>query len=92
MHGFVAGRAGDETTARETLTHLQTESARRYVSPALLARVHLGLGEVEPALTRLEEAVDRHAVELIWLARRPEYAVLKNEPRYAALLEQLRLN
>ena len=45
----------------------------RYVSAALLAEVHAGLGETEKALSWLEEAEKEHSPELSWIGVRPAF-------------------
>ena len=87
--GYAQGLAGREDTAREILADLERQRADTYVSGALLAHVHLGLGELEPALSRLEEAVDERAVILIYLDTWPAYDPLRADPRFQALLRRM---
>ncbi|MGD2122128.1 MAG: protein kinase, partial [Gemmatimonadota bacterium] len=62
MIGFLYGRLGRETEAREQLA-IQDDIERtgRYVSPIARALVYLGLGDEDTALKLLEEAYDTHA-------------------------------
>ncbi|MGE5745277.1 MAG: protein kinase domain-containing protein, partial [Gemmatimonadota bacterium] len=50
---------------------LATMAGTRYVSPVLLAQVHLALRQPELAFLELEHACERRASELAWLAVRP---------------------
>src|SRR5207244_203728 len=48
--GYALARAGKRAEAKSLLRGLEQESERGYVSPAALATLHLGLGNVERAL------------------------------------------
>jgi eukaryotic-like serine/threonine-protein kinase len=84
-------RRGDEAGARAGLAALTGATPSRYVSCALVAQVRLALGDRAAALDALERAADERDPELIYLATRPVYAPLRDEPRFGALLERLRL-
>lgn len=89
--GYLLGRSGDLAGARRVLDELRQLSSKRYVSAGRLAQVHVGLGERAEALDRLEEAAAERASDLAWLAVRPVFAGLRGEPRFEALLKQMRL-
>ena len=89
--GAAYAAAGRRDDAARCLTELETAARTRYVSPALEAQVLLGLGRSEDALTCLEQARDRRAAEMIWLAVRPTWAPLRSDPRFQALLTQVGL-
>jgi len=74
---------GDRTRAESLLTTLDVT---RYVSPALTAMVHVGLGDLDAAFADMERAIDARAVEVIWLDVRPVWARLREDPRYPALI------
>ena len=82
----LAGRA-PETEA--ILTRLLERSKERYVSPALIAQVLIGLGRTEAALDRLEDATQARATDLIWIGLRPVYEPLKASPRFQAIAAEL---
>ena len=84
-------RAGDEDGARKILGALEERFSRVYGSPALLAQIHLGLGDRERALDLLEDAADERSVDMIWLGVRPVYRPLRDEPRFQALLTRVGL-
>ena len=89
--GYVYGRAGRLEEAREVLAELHAEGARREVSGYHLAKVHLGLGEVEEAVGWLERAYEERDPNLVYLAADPQLAALHLDPRYRDLLRRLRL-
>jgi TolB-like protein/tetratricopeptide (TPR) repeat protein len=89
---YLHGVSGDIIAARKGLDELMGFAGARYVSPARLAQVHVGLGEHGAALDRLEEAHAERAADLAWLSVRPVFAGLRDEPRFTALLTQMRLS
>jgi serine/threonine-protein kinase len=87
LHGL-AGNVGGARGALDDLMHLSTE---RYVSPARLAQVHIGLNERTEALDRLEDARAERAADLAWVGVRPVFTSLRTEPRFLALLKGIGL-
>ena len=87
--GYVHGVSGDVTAARGVLDELRRLTNERYVSPARLAQVHVGLGERMEALQRLEEAHAERAADLAWLNVRPVFASLRGEPGFRTLLKEM---
>ncbi|HEY6061647.1 MAG TPA: protein kinase [Gemmatimonadales bacterium] len=70
---------------------LATMAGTRYVSPVLLAQVHLALRQPELAFLELERGCERRASELAWLAVRPTWAPLRGAARFQDLLRRVRL-
>jgi serine/threonine-protein kinase len=83
--GHAHARAGDGDAARAILARLEDRFTQTYGSPALLAQIHLGLGDHERALTLLEAAAEERAVDVVWLGVRPTYLPLRGEARFQAL-------
>ena len=77
--------------AEALLAELERRAALSFVSPALLAQVHLGLGDHAPALARLEEAAARHAADVVWLKVHPIYDCVRGHPRFRELLKGIGL-
>jgi serine/threonine protein kinase/tetratricopeptide (TPR) repeat protein len=77
--------------AEALLADLERRSREVYVSPALLAQVHLGLADHAAALERLEEAAARRTADVVWLKVHPIYDPVRGHPRFRALLERTRL-
>jgi TolB-like protein/Flp pilus assembly protein TadD len=89
--GYLQGLSGDVNAAHGILEELRRLARERYVSPARLAQLHVGLGERAEALDRLEEAHAERAADLAWIGVRPVFASLRTEPRFGALLKQMGL-
>jgi TolB-like protein/Tfp pilus assembly protein PilF len=80
------GLAHQRAHADALLADLERRSREAYVSPALIAQIHLGLGDEDAALERLEEATALHAADMVWLKVHPIYDRVRGHPRFRALL------
>jgi serine/threonine protein kinase len=89
--GYTLAAAGRRTEARAILDQLRARSAVAYVPASNLALVHLGLGEHDKALDRLEEAADARDLLLTFLTVEPRWAGLAGHPRFTALLARIGL-
>ncbi len=89
--GHACARAGQAERARQTLDDLKRLRRERYVSAALVAEVHAGLGEDEEALSWLAEAHRERAPELCWLGVRPTFDRLRARPPFVELVRAIGL-
>jgi eukaryotic-like serine/threonine-protein kinase len=89
--GNACARAGQPVRARQTLDELKRLRGERYVSAALVAEVHAGLGEDEEALVWLGEAQRERAPELCWIGVRPTFDCLRGLPAFAELVRAIGL-
>ena len=90
--GHAHAVSGQAQQAREVLAQLKELSGRRYVSPYYLAVVHAGLGEKEQALEHLEKASQERFNWLAFLKVEPQFAALRAEPRFSALVQRIGLS
>lgn len=60
-----------------------------YVSPLLIALIHCGLGETDPAFEWLEHAIGERAHWLVFLGDDPRFDPIANDPRFKGLLDQI---
>ena len=72
------------------LERLQESFARTGIGLGKIAKAHLGLGQTEAALDRLEEAYEVGDSQLTVLKVHPHWDPLRAEPRFIGLLEKLR--
>jgi eukaryotic-like serine/threonine-protein kinase len=89
--GSALAAAGRRDAAARLLAELETTSTTSYVSPVRLAELLLSLGRPEDALSRLEQAREGRAAEMVWLAVRPTWTPLRGDGRFQALLRQVGL-
>ena len=90
-HSVARGGGGRRAEAAGLLGELTERAAGRYVSPVLVALVHLGLGDRDAVFESLDRAAEVRASHLIWLNVRPVFAELRPDPRFRALIERLGL-
>jgi eukaryotic-like serine/threonine-protein kinase len=89
--GWVLARAGKRDEAEKLLGELEAVGREGYVSPAALAILHIGLGNLDRALDWAERAYDDRRGWLVYFKVNPMLDPLRAEPRFAALLAKLRL-
>ncbi|MDJ0654452.1 MAG: winged helix-turn-helix domain-containing protein [Xanthomonadales bacterium] len=80
-----AGPRGAMIAVAAELTALSEET---YVDPFRIAATYAQAGEVEAAFLWLEKAVSRGSLELMHLGMRPEFDLLKGDPRFDALWQR----
>ena len=86
--GHALAREGRRDDAVRLLRVLEDPATDPHAQPDGLALVHLGLGDRERALDQLEAACEQRCWPLVFLRVDPVYEPLRDEPRYAALLEK----
>ncbi len=89
--GAVLGRLGRRQEANEVLARLVQLSTERHVGAFPFALVHEGLGDMDAALEWYTKAFDRHEGILLIAIVDPVTAVLRNDRRFAALVERMKL-
>jgi serine/threonine-protein kinase len=80
---------GRRVKARRILEGLIRTSHERYVSPAMMAAIHIVLGDTEAAFARLEEAYEARDAWLAWLAVDRRFSPIRNDPRFQELLKRI---
>jgi serine/threonine-protein kinase len=83
--GYTLARAGEAARARGVLGGLTRLAGERYVSPVLPAQVAGALGDMDLAFKHFDDAFDRRATELVWLAVRPTFDGLRRDSRLVEL-------
>jgi serine/threonine-protein kinase len=100
VEGFVprsqAGRAvalarlGRRDEARRVLANMERDAARHYVSGEGIAWAYLALGDTDRAILWLERAVRDRTSNLLRLATDPRWAPARGDPRFVALVREVR--
>ena len=86
---YLPGR--NAVAARQALLWLEREAGRRRVPPFALIMANARQGRLGRALDWLEDMRERHEVSLITIAVNPLFDPLRAEPRFAKVLETLKL-
>jgi serine/threonine-protein kinase len=89
--GFAYAAAGRPDDARALLTELSERSKTSYVQPTAIAFVCLGLGDVDGAFRRLDEAIDVRDPWIVPIRTFPPFDPLRSDPRFDGLLRRMNL-
>jgi DNA-binding winged helix-turn-helix (wHTH) protein/tetratricopeptide (TPR) repeat protein len=89
LAAWAQAHTGDRDGARQELAELDALAASTFISPCARARVLVALGEFEPALRRLEEAVAQRDGVVLSAAVDPLLAPLRTEAAFRALLADI---
>jgi adenylate cyclase len=87
--GYTEGILAELPQVEQTLRDLEELSKKRYVSPASIASVYLGLDEYDQAMDWLEKAFDDRDPVLWWIGSDQLYDRLRGEPRFQALMQKI---
>ena len=86
-HGYAI--SGKKQDAEEILRELQQQQGKKYVSAYDFAVVYAGLRDVNKTLDWLEKAYVERNGRLANLAVHPQFAFLRNEPRWQHLVQKI---
>lgn len=89
--GWVLARAGKRAEAEIILEQLEALGRASYVSPAALAILHIGFGNIDLALDLAEQACNERRGWLVYFKVNPMVDPLRDSPRFKALLTKLKL-
>ena len=81
--------AGETEAAYRVLVELDRLAEHRFVPAVSYAVIHLGLGDHQSALARLENGADRREAALAAILVHPLYDPLRAEPRFQELLVRI---
>jgi eukaryotic-like serine/threonine-protein kinase len=89
--GLAYGLAGRKGDATRILNELLALDERRYVTPAALANVYIGLGDYDRAFVWLEKAYQERSGYIVWLKVFPIVDPLRSDPRFDDLVRRVGL-
>jgi adenylate cyclase len=78
--------SGNPEQARGILEELKKAPEGRYQASPLIARIHLGLGEVDEAFEWLRKGIEERSFWTIFLKVDPVYDGIRSDPRFVELL------
>ena len=85
------GLAGRKAEASKILNELLELNETRYVTPAALVNVYIGLGDKEQAFVWLEKAYQERSNYVAYLKVFPILDPLRSDPRFADLVRRVGL-
>jgi tetratricopeptide (TPR) repeat protein len=89
--GYGYAVAGQRDSATAILAQLTARAERGYVSPALVALLHVGLGDHDSAMRFLERAFLRRDPDVQGLIAAPMLDPLRADPRFVRLRARMHL-
>jgi TolB-like protein/Tfp pilus assembly protein PilF len=89
--GLWLAKSGKRDEAVKLLGELEQEAARGYVSDYSFALIHIGLGDKQEALNRLEKEMLGRSEMASYFAIQTELNDLRAEPRFKAMLKRMNL-
>jgi tetratricopeptide (TPR) repeat protein len=81
---------GDTIGARATVDSMLAARTAGYYNPLAFARAYAVLGDVDRGMQWLQRAFDERTMWLIYVRVDPELALLRADPRFATLDQQLK--
>lgn len=78
-----AGRAEE---ARAILTKVAADTRGRYMAAPMIARIFLGLGEIDECFSWLQKGIEERSCWMVFLKADPVYEPIRKDSRYAELL------
>jgi tetratricopeptide (TPR) repeat protein len=88
---YGVARAGEQAKARQILDQLVAAAQREYVAPLSIAHCHLGLGDIDDALTWIERAYVAGMSQWPYYLAAPFYEPLFRYKRFQSVLERIGL-
>ena len=87
--GYAYAVAGRRAEALKVLDQLSELSKQKYVRPAFMARIYVGLGDKDKAFEWLEKDYDERSLPFILVD--PIFDPLRSDPRFQDLLRRMNL-
>jgi tetratricopeptide (TPR) repeat protein len=89
---YIYGRSGQQARARHALEKLIRWNRRRPVSPEMIVKARLALGDKNQALACMEKAYNQHSSLMVSLKVEPAFDPLRSDPRFQDLLHRVGLD
>jgi len=92
VQSFGYALLGDTIKAKDLLKKSLEEKRKDWVSPYVLSRIYVALGNYPRALDLLEKSYDIRDLHTAYLNVDPELKQIRNEPRFKDLLKKMNLS
>jgi len=79
-------KAGRTSVARSILEEMKINTGGRYLASPMIARIHLGLGEIDEAFEWLREGIEERSYWIVFMKMDPVYDEIRSDPRFRELL------
>lgn len=89
--GYAFGMSGKKEDALKTLEELNNLASQRYVDPAYIAAIYIGIGDKDNAFQSLEEAYICRSNWMKYLLVEHMFEPLHDDPRFVALVKKVGL-
>jgi serine/threonine-protein kinase len=89
--GYAYARVGRRADAERVIEELHARSEREYIAPLHIADVYAGLGEAAQTCDWLERAYEHRNGFLVGLSVSPAYDLVRDDPRFQALVARMHL-
>jgi TolB-like protein/Flp pilus assembly protein TadD len=85
-------KAGRTSVARSILAETKINTGGRYLASPMIARIHLGLGEIDEAFEWLRKGIEERSYWIVFLKVDPVYDEIRPDTRFRELLLRAGLN
>lgn len=89
---YMDAMSGKRKQAQKVLSELERQANRGLRVSSQVAALHAALGKKGVALGWLERAQESHEGALVWIKIDPRFDSLRNEPRFKAILREMKLD
>jgi len=79
-------KAGRTSVARSILAEMKINAGGRYLASPMIARIHLGLGEIDEAFEWLRKGIEERSYWIVFLKMDPVYDEIRSDRRFRELL------
>jgi tetratricopeptide (TPR) repeat protein len=87
----ILAESGKPAEARKILKKLEAASKEQYISPVNYAKIHQALGATDKAFENLEKGFEERACRLPYLLIDPQFDAIRDDERFKALAQKIRI-